>query len=53
MIAASSSTASITERALPKAQSRDCRNCWRIRFPVKTVREPPRRSGMTNSPPTV
>jgi hypothetical protein len=50
MMAPSRRTARRTERALPKAQSRDWRNWFWIRFPVIIVREPPSRSGMTNSP---
>src|ERR671917_205665 len=49
-MAPSRRTASITERALPKAQSRAWRNWFWIRFPVITVRDPPRWSGITNSP---
>src|SRR5215211_4002837 len=33
-----------------EGQSRAWRNCCWIRFPVITVREPPSRLGMTNSP---
>src|SRR5215203_2921371 len=50
MIAPTSRTASMTASALPKAQSRALRNCCWIRFPTITVRAPPSRFGMTNSP---